>query len=549
MAGDRSDQGFWCMLSITLVAALLLTACAPAEDRSEARPEQSPRAGGTLVFGAEQEPTNGLNGMLACCAHLWAGIIMDAVLEGAYEYTPDFTYEPVLIEEAIVEDNPLAVTYRIRAEAEWSDGTPVTAQDFEFTYDTFMDPDVDIVSRTGFDQISKVDVINDKTIRFEFSAPYAGWRELFVVVFPKHALEGEDFNKVWTRSIENPKTGEPIGSGPFLIESWDKGEKLTMVKNENWWGPRPPYLDEIVFRFMANTNTEIQQMRGGEVDVIYPQPQFALEALAAEPSIEMQTTGGFLWEFLSFNVQRPLLDNPNIRAAVAHAIDREAATEHLFRDIAPGTPVQNSGIYIPNQPEYEPNFDIWQHDPEKARELLEGEGCRPGADGFYVCAGERVSFEVLSTSGNDLREVMFEVLQEQAKKSGIELTSAFREPGIAIGPRGWAGGNFDLFMAAFGGVTDPFLFNDLYGCEGTLNFTGFCDQKVTRLLQASNTITDPAQRAATLNEADALLAEQLPILPLFQKPMFVAHSERVRGIVINPGANLPWNIEDWWLEN
>src|SRR5688500_15177446 len=134
------------LISALLVAVFTVTGCA-AEQGTRNRGDAKPKASGTLTFGAEQEPTNGLNWLLACCSHVWATYITEPILEGAFVFTPDFTYMPNLVESVEVNEEPFTLTYHLRPEAVWSDGRPISAADLEFTWETLIDPEVDIGSR------------------------------------------------------------------------------------------------------------------------------------------------------------------------------------------------------------------------------------------------------------------------------------------------------------------------------------------------------------------------------------------------------------------
>src|SRR5680860_373203 len=240
-------------------------------------PATEPLAGGTVVFGANEEP-DVLNANVTAGNLFGTGIITTTMFRPAYMLTPDFEYVPDLIDgEAEVTEDPFTVTYHIKEDAVWSDGTPVSSDDFEFTWQTMINPDFDITSRTGYELITEAVKEDDKTITFAFSELYAPYRELFSTaggtgVLPKHALEGEDFDNVWNEAIVNPETGEPIANGPFIFSEWNQGQDLTVVRNEEYWG-EPAHLDSIVFRFLEDSNTQVQALRGGEVDMLYPQPQ------------------------------------------------------------------------------------------------------------------------------------------------------------------------------------------------------------------------------------------------------------------------------------
>jgi peptide/nickel transport system substrate-binding protein len=518
--------------------------------------EHDPVVGGTLTIGAEQEPSESLNGQLACCTLFWQAIIFNRVLMPAMEPTPDFEYVPseMLAGEPEVTEDPFAVTYNINPEAEWSDETQITSEDFMFTIETTLDEDNDMASRAGFDQmdLEAIEMPDDKTITIPFKQPYAGWRELFGVtnpVLPTHALEGENFNRVWTNEVVNPKTGEPIASGPFQFESYNKGSDLTIVRNENWYGEHPAYLDEIVFRFIPETPSEMQALRGGEVDAIYPQPQLELVDLEQEPGIEILSSAGTTWEHIDFHYGNPLLAEDYVRRAIALGIDRQAIIDQLFADINPELEPLNNLIFMTNAPEYEDHFGQYGGNPEEAVALLEDNGCtREGESRIFECNGEPLSFGFKSTAGNALRELTFEIVQEQLRKVGIEVTSEFGDAAVVFGNQGLAGGRYDLFMFGWIGNPDPSGSVEIHKCEGTQNFQNYCNEEVTDLLEESDVSIDPTERTAVLNRADELMAEDLPVLPLYQKPTFFAFDRRLQNAIDNATQLGPtWNAEDWFL--
>jgi peptide/nickel transport system substrate-binding protein len=520
--------------------------------------ELEPVEGGTLIFGAEQEPTEGLNNQLSCCTLFWAEVINNRQLLSAMEPNPEFEYEPteLLAGEPEVTEDPFSITYSINPEAEWSDGTPITAEDFIFTVDTYLDPKNDVATREGYNKIDTeaTDSPDEKTVTFNFTEPYAGWRELFHPLFPAHVLEGENFNKVWTNGIVDPDTGEGIASGPFVFESYNKGADLTIVRNENWYGDHLAYLDEIVFRFIPETTSEIQAMRGGEVQAIYPQPQLELVELNQEPSVEIQSGAGTTWEHIDFQYSNPLLKEEYVRKAIAEGIDRQAIIDQLFKDINPDLEPLNNMIFLNNFPDYEEHFGDYGGSPEEATALLEDNGCTKGNDGIYECNGERLSFGFKSTAGNALRELTFEIVQEQLKEVGIEIKSEFGDAAVVFGPQGLAGGKYDLFLFAWVGNPDPSGTVGIHSCndpdkeQGLQNYQNYCNQEVTDLLLESQVTIDPAERASLMNQADELMAEDLPILPMYQKPTFLAYDKSVQNMIDNATQLGPtWNAEDWFI--
>jgi peptide/nickel transport system substrate-binding protein len=547
---------FWLFGLVALVGSLVLSSVAAAGPQGQ----QAPRRGGTLIFGAEQEPSDSLNGILACCNLAWASwTVGNMALRGAFQVQPNYSYKPYLISKATITRRPFTVTYFIRPNVTWYDGgrvVPITAADFIFTWRTYIDPKVDVASRTGYELIRRAVTINRKTVRFVFKQPYAGWRELFTGpygVLPAHALRGEDFNKVWESSLVNPKTGRPISNGPFIFQSYQRGSQMTWVRNPRWWGPHNAYLDRVVFRFLPNTNTEIQQMRGGEVDAIYPQPQLALAELRQQRGITVISNAGPTWEHIDIQFGakgHAALRRLYVRQAIAHGINRPAIVRRLFGSIKPGLPVLHNAVFVSNDPRYERHYNMWTYNPARSRQILTRNRCTRGGDGIFSCPGVgRLSFSLKTTLGNQRRALVFEIMQATLKDVGIEMRFEPYRSAVVFGDEHISGHNFDLALFAWVGGPDPLGYVDIARCGGAQNYQTYCNRTATRLLNSSQAILNTRAQAKVLNRADSLIARDLPTIPMYQLPTFFAwKTGRVRGMIDNATEEaFSWNAENWWL--
>jgi len=547
------QRSLWLFAALVGLLSLAVAGAGGVASSAQAAEQQRPVRGGTLIFGAEQEPSDSLNVNLGCCNLAWASWIGNPVFQGAHQVQPNFTYKPNIISGAKITRRPFTVTYTIRQAARWSDGRPISAADMIFTWQTYINPQNDMASRAGYEDIRRARARGSKRVTFFFRKPYAGWRDLFSGpqgIYPAHALRGEDFNKVWERDLNNPKTGQPIASGPFMFQSYQRGSQLTLVRNPRWWKGRA-YLDRIVFRFLTNTNTEIQQMRGGEVDAIYPQPQLALAELRQQPGITIQSNAGTTWEHIDIQLGEkgnPALKKLFVRQAIAHGINRSALTNRLFGTIRPGLPVLHNTVFLSNDPRYERHFNIWNYNPNRSRQILERNGCRRGSDGIYVCQGQRLSFRFSTTTGNQRRALAFEIIQAQLRQVGIDLRADFARAAVLFGPDYLYGSNYDLIMFAFVGNPDPAGSVEIMRCGGDQNYQKYCNRNVTRLVNATRTTLDERRRARLFNDADRLMARDLPTLPLYQLPTFLAYKNRVRNMRDNPTQEgFSWNTEKWYL--
>jgi peptide/nickel transport system substrate-binding protein len=548
----------WLIAGVVLAALALVT--------TGSASQQSAKAGGTVIFGADQEPGI-LNGDIIGGNLFWGQEVISPVFPEAYRVYPDFSFRPELVSSVQVQTNPFRLTYHVKKNAVWYDGgatRPITAQDFVTGWQTIMTKDFKILSQVGYEDIKSAKVINAKTVRFTFSKPFAGWKTLFntQTVLPTFALKGEDFNKVWINDLNNPKTGKPISGGPFYLPSggWDRGKQLTLLRNPKYWGPKAK-LAKAVYRFLPDTNTTAEAIRGREVDVIYPQPQLFLVPLRHTAGIKTQIGRGPIFEHIDFNMGfgkgpfNDLLKQLWMRQAISYGIDRKGIVQALYTktDIAPGLPVLNDPIILTGNKNYKGHWKGYTHNAKKAISLMKAHGCTggpatPGAGGTYTCNGTKASFKFKWRSGNQLRQLTFEAMQAQLKDVGIQLVSDDTPNALS---QDLPNGNYDIILFAWVGSPDISGWDAIYGCRSGSdhaqdNNQGYCDQKVDRLLVAANHQLIPAKQYALTNQALAQMVKQDPTVPLYQKPTYLIYRTSLKGLIENPTLEGPvWNIGKW----
>ena len=533
-----------------VLLALALTATGSAKVSGPA--SQDANKAGTIVFGAEQGggPDWCLNqAMYNDCGEFWNSVFLTPVLRGVFMIQPNFTYKPDLISKFKLQQSPMRVTYYIKAKAKWSDGVAVTGKDIKFSWQVQMDPKIkDHVNNAGYDQIKSV-TGSGKVVKVTFRTPYADWKDLFGsgFVLPAHALKGANQVNVWTDNIVNPKTGKPIGNGPFLETAFDRGSGITLTRNPAWWGTKPK-IDRIVFKFLTDTNTEIQQVRGGEVDAIYPQPQQALSELSGQAGLRIQSNLGTTWEHIDIQQGpkgNPLAKNLWVRQALILSIDRLSTVKALFGQLNPRLRPLNNAVFVTNHPAYKQNWAKWTYNRTKAENILKAHGCTKGADGIYRCGGTKLSFQFESTRGNKLRELSFTFFQDQAKKAGIELLNNFKPAGTYFG-EDLPNHNYDLALFAWVGSPDPAGSVEIWKCNGDQNYMEYCNRKVSSLLEKSDVQLNVKKRFALFNQADALMANDIPTIPLYQKPTYLVFKAGIKGMKDNATQQGPsWNAETW----
>jgi peptide/nickel transport system substrate-binding protein len=539
----------WLLAGVVL-AALALAATGSA--RVNGPDSASASKAGTLVFGAEQGggPDWCLNLILDVdCNAFWNVVFQTPVIRGAFLFTPQFTYKPDLISKAVLKLRPQRVTYYIRPGARWSDGTAVTGKDFRFTWQTALNPKYkDHIDPLGWEDITSVKG-NGKVVNVTFKKNFAAWKGLFGYVLPQHALQGTDMLTVWNDCICNPKANNrPIGDGPFLLTRFDRGSGITLTKNPRKWHGKSAKLSSIVFRFITNTNSEIQAIRSGEVDAIYPQPQLALADLRGQAGLRVVSHVGLQWEHVEIQQGakgNPLAKQVWLRQALITAMNRTAAAKALYGTLNPSVGALQSLVRLKGEAGYKADFAKWNYNIAKVNSMMNAHGCSKGGDGIFRCSGTKVSFDFASTTGNALRALAFTILQDQASKAGIEFRNGFVPAGTLFGSK-LPAHDFDLAMFTYLVTVDPHYVVSIFSCGNASNYTEYCNRSVTTKLTQSDQQLNPKKRLALITAVGKTMANDVPMIPLFQRPTYLVYKTSVKGMVDNASSQGPsFNAENW----
>lgn len=544
-------------LAVVLSLSLVAAACGGDDDEGaggetdDTEDTGEPGEGGTLIFGADQD-FNGYNVETAKDNQLAAGQIMRNVWATAYRTRPDFTLEPYLIREeaTVVSEDPFTVEWRIRDEAVWDDGTPVTANDLEFPamMCNGRTEGASCASTSGFDLITELTKPDPKTLRAVFSQPYADYKGLMLAV-PHHiAVErapGGNMVEAWNTAF-NQDPG--AAAGPFKVTNRVKGVSLTLERNDSFWGKKAS-LDKIIVRFLPDSGSQVDALRNREVNMIYPQPQLDQVRDVAEISgVSSEINFGPTFEHLTFNLDNPLLAIPEVRQAIGKGVDRAEIVNKLMKPFSQKASQLDNRILMSTQAGYEPHGpDYAEVDIAGAQKLLEDAGFERKGD-YYEKDGKQLALRLSTTSGNQLRETQGVLIQAQLKRVGIRINIQNAIPDTLFGE--WLPeGNFDI--ANFAWVGTPFPSSgakQIFGSESDSNYGGYASKAVDQKILAALGETDDTARLALLNELDVMLWDDMPLLPLYQKPTFLAHADAFANIEDNTTEESPfWNSEEWAL--
>lgn len=446
-------------------------------------------------------------------------------------------------------EDPFCVVYDIHPEATWSDGEPVTAADFGHTLDLITNSASGAPNQSGYELITHLTALDDKTVLVGFSRVFPAWRTLFDVLAPSH-YEGP---------LDEP--GAPV-TGPFVLEEWVPGDRIALGRNPAYWADADPVsgeplgdVEELVFVFPDSVRDQLDALEDDEVDVVRPRPlEWMIDDLEGMDAVSFSLEPGAFWDHIDFNHDDPLLSQSWVRKVISLAIDRDAILNETVRTVDPRASALNSAVFLQNSPHYEDNYDH-VYDPQAAEAMLEERFCEKDDQGVYNCQGRRMSFVWATTVGDEYRQRTFELARDSLEEIGIEIILDARTPSELFSSAVFFGGPdvWQIINFSWRGEADPHLANSTFYCEGeapsgygALNVNRYCNEEVVELIRSTERILDPEQRAVAYNAADSIYLADRAIIPLYQKTDLLAWSSEITG----PDPNISeatdlWNVGSW----
>ena len=535
---SAASRGMTLLLALFVVS---LSACTKDAGRTGASNQ-------LLVVGYDREPDT----MNRYATHILEDI-QSCVVEGLVTSDERMNIVPVLAAELptlenggvkLRQDGGMDVTWKLRPGVKWHDGKPHTSADVKFTVDAINKGDWKPESTDGFDRIASVDTPDSLTAVVHYKEVYAPYQmQFFRGTLPKHLLEGRDIDKA------NDYNRSPLGTGPYRITEWKTGEYVLLDKVKDYWrGPEYPKIDRILFRFLANTTTRINQLKSGEVHVVALVPWDKVRELRALPSLRLNQVLGNGYEHITLNEKHfPAFADVRVRQALAHSIDREL----LVRTVLDSLVTTVNGAVQPLSWAYEPNVRNYDYDPAAARKLLDDAGWKLGADSVRSKDGTPLAFTIITQAGFAIRENIAQAVQRQLRDVGVNASVRLID-GTSISSV-WFSGDFDAMLHWWQMGADPeitlFFAADRTPPAGR-NINYFADDSLTRLLYASDRTVDQPKRAELLKAAQRRVADLVPEIVLYNTSKIDAVPSTLLNFKGNPTNAGPfWNVHEWEFVN
>ena len=461
--------------------------------------------------------------------------IKNLLFDGLMARDGDGSLIPALAESYTYDEAAMTYTFQLRKDVQWHDGAPFTAKDVKFTIEAIVDPGNGSENAPNYEEVREINILNDHEIAFVLSEPNVAFLDYMTMsILPEHLLQGED---MW----ESDFFKNPVGTGPYKLESWDMGQAITLVKNENYFAGAAK-IDTIIFKIVTDDNAKALQLQSGELDLaqVAPKDVVAFEGQDGFTVYDMSTSDyrGILYNFQNEYWQ----ENADLIPAISYAIDKQAILDAVvlgYGEIA-YSPIQRN-IY-----NYE-DVEKYEYDPEKAAQVMTGAGCTKDADGYWTRNGQRIGFVISATPGDQVRIAMAQIAAQQLQQFGLEVTADVPAEGID-----WSGQD-----ACIIGWGSPFDADDhtykVFGTGKGANYSGYSNPLVDQYLTQARQTSDTQERAEAYKNFQIELAKSpaytffcyIDALYVGDAPLHGIAPDTVLG---HHGVGIFWNVCDWTLD-
>ena len=549
--------------SLSMIVALVLAACAqpapmaPADAPAATAPAEEAAAGeaaatGEIVPGgvyirASNSDASNLNPILNddtassdITNRIFPGLLATDAVTG--QPTP----EGAMAESWTISDDGLVYTFKLRSGITWSDGDPVDAADFKFTYDAVADDQVESPRKYMLEGIESIETPDPLTVVATFSeVNCAGLTNLGLPWLPSH-LYAADFSDIMT----SPHNEAPIVSaGPLVFQNWTRDDNIALVRNETYW-EGAPYMEGMITKVVPDAGARLAQLQSGEIDVLAVQPN-QLASIEGDPNITRYQFLDDGYDYIGLNLANPanpqpgldadgslvpqephpVLGDVRVRQAIAHALDYESIIQNIFLEQGYTMP---ANIMPAIDWAYDDTIQPYAYDLEQAKALLEEAGWVDGdGDGVREKEGVKLELRLVTNAGNTTREDLGAYAQDQLNSIGFNIDFQAIDFGAML--EQMDAQTFDMYIIGWTNLgSDPNFDESFFGAQydvpgSGFNNVSFQSARYDELHALGRTVPgcDPADRAQYYKEIQQIFHDELPYII-------------IRGRVGNYGFNNRW---------
>jgi len=492
------------------------------QDRASAQA----RRGGTVVVAIDTDPPT-INPTITTGAT--DQVVGSAIYSSLVWIDTKYEPHPYLAESYTVAPNGLVYTFRLRRSVKWHDGHPLTADDVKFTIQEVLAKYHPISKAVLTNFVSAVETPDPFTVVVRLSKPYGPFLNMMTnftgTILPKHIYEGSDI-------VNHPANLRPVGTGPFRFKEWNRGDRLILERNAQYFVPNQPYLDRVVFKIIPDVNARTVALRAGEVDYIwdYFWSKDQYPKLSKDPNLQFNKNADYPnLDLLIFNVRKKPLSEPDVRKAIAHAFDRRLLLERVWYGLGqPGhSPIPSAFGWAYNKDvDYQ---KMYAYNPATASSLLDRAGFPKGANGV------RFSVRLIFDSRRPDWTSAADLIKEQLGNVGINVQLEGSERAVVI-DRVFIKSDFDMTLQTYATQGDPAIgIERAYICSAVrpapfVNASGYCNPGLDSLFAEAAGMSTHQQRAVPYGKLQTMLAAEIPTLVIREAPSVDVARKDVKGL-------------------
>src|SRR2546427_4099567 len=526
--------------ALALASALVVSACSGAAQPGASTSQPgSPVAGGTVTIPIGADPT--LNPW-SPNAFVESLFINRVLFEGLTKPGKDLAPAADLATSWTIAPDGLSWTFKLSDGVKWSDGKPFSADDVAFTFnDIVLKKELGAQNAASYAAVKSVTVVDPTTVRFDLSRKFAALASFLAYnsgIVPKHVLSADPLK---TTSFNK---GTPVSTGPFKVEKYTSGQSVSLVRNQNSFGPKP-YLDKVVFTVVPDPNTQIAQALSGDITIMILDNKAAVDRLMSASGLVVASRPLVQYYWLALNQTDTRFTDVRVRQAFVTAIDRHAIIKSV--ELGYGS-IANSPITPAPPAYYDPSLASQDpYDPQKAKDLLAQAGWKPGADGVLQKDGKPFQF-TMDVGQRGVLEPVNALIQQDLKKVGVIVDLNTMEWNAYI-QKDVVRREYTATVNWWTYPSDPDVFPYYHSSAAGkgFNIPGYQDPKLDDLLVQGQSASDLEQRKAVYKQLQAYTSETLPYLFLWYPQEIDVLSSSLQGVPELGLRDAVQYIGEWWL--
>jgi len=539
-------------------------AAAPAASTEKNSSAGEAQPGGIFIDASIADAEN-LNPLLSAeTASAAVNAMIFPGLIGADPVTGATTTDGGMAESWTVSDDGLVWTFKLREGIKWSDGDPVDSADFKFTYDAVASDLVETPRKTALDGIESIETPDPLTIVVKYKeVRCTAITNLGLQWLPSHLYQA-DFTDIMTNTLNTAPT---VSAGPLKFKDWKRDDNVTMERNADYW-QGSPYMDGRIIKVVPDTAAQLTQLQNGEIDLMGLEPDQLTTAKGFD-NVDLYSFKTDSYDFIGLNLANPENPQPgkdengnlvdqephpifgdvNVRKAVAHSLDYKTIIDKVY--LERGYQIASNVLPAVDWA-FDPSLQPYQYDLDAARKLLEDAGWKDSdGDGIREKDGKKLELSLITNSGNQVREDLGALAQDQLKQVGFDIKFEAIDFGVLV--EKLLGQQYDMVIIGWAGLgTDPnddaFWKTD-YDTPGSgFNFVSYHNPQIDELLAKGLAVAGckPEDRASYYKEIQKIIHDDLPYVFVSGGISDFAIAKRWQGVKPGPWGTF-YNIHQWYL--